>query len=178
MRNVLCMTLLLLCVFQSLAQKPDWFIKLQKLQKFPSTEKDIEEFFNSPKITYSTPLEEIKQSRTKSKVVEYEIPEGELHVYYSAGKCSAENTEGSDLEDGVIISYYFTLRNLVPTSLLKIKRGTFPKVYKADDTEHWYYSNPDKGVTYIVLGEKLQYIRYTIPNVEKFDCEAILKKQK
>jgi len=175
MNKLICITLLLFSVIQLSAQKPDWFNKLKQLRKTPSTETDVERLFNSPKVTYATSIEAIRNNKSKTKLIDYELPEGVLTIFYSAGKCSEENTEGWDFENGVILDYYFKLKDLVPLSKVKIKPDAFPRVFKANDTQHWFYSDPDKGVTYTSLGGKLQYIEYTMPKLNNYKCETVLK---
>jgi hypothetical protein len=40
-------------------------------------------------------------------LIVYELPEGELQVLYSGGKCVIGDKEGYDLGEGVIVSYRF-----------------------------------------------------------------------
>jgi hypothetical protein len=152
------------------AQNSNWFEKFRQLHKSTPTVSTLERIFGSPRIIYSTPLEEIQASKSKTKVIEYELTDGKLHVFYSGGKCSSENTEDWDLEEGVIISYYFSAKNLLPLKQLKINLKQFP-VTKANDTAHLFYRDEKKGITYTVLGDKLQYLEFRIPNLESLNCK-------
>jgi len=171
MKKIFLLLLISLNTLTVSAQKPEWFSNLQKLQKFPSTEKEVEGLFSSPKITYSTPSEKIISNETKGvRLVKYELPEGSLDVLYSSGKCTEKNQEGYNLEDGVIIYYYFELKNLVPVSMLKVNLKKLI-LTRPDDTKHMFYKDSKKGVTYTVLGGKLQYLKFSAPLVDSMRCE-------
>lgn len=144
------------------AQQPDWFIKLKKLQKSFPTEKDIEKVFGSLEIIYSTPLKEIKSRKSWTKIIKYKIPEGSFDVFLSAGRCSSENTDGFDLDDGVMLTYSFTLGNPVDVSLLKLNLNGF-KASREDDVEIWFFTNEKKGITYEISDKKLRRISYSLP---------------
>jgi len=173
MKKIFLLLLMSLNILTISAQKPEWISNLQKLQKFPSTEKDVERLFNSPKITYSTPSEEIISNETRGvRLVKYDLQEGHLQVLYSSGKCTEKNKGGYNLEDGVIISYFIELKNLVPVSMLKINLKKLT-LTRSDDTEHRFYRDSKKGVIYTVLGGKLQYVKFSQPLVDSLRCENI-----
>ncbi len=93
--KVLLFTLLFVILASTVnAQIPDWFVKLKRLQEFASNEKDIEILFNSPKVSYTTFQDKIRSGDTWMKLTRYELPEGELEVLFSAGKCSDQNIKG------------------------------------------------------------------------------------
>jgi hypothetical protein len=148
------------CVSLS-AQPPEWVAKMKKLQRLPATEKDVESAFSDLKIISESKSRIEAKRLTKS--VEYEIPEGVLSVFYSRGRCSEENTQGYDLEDGVIISFYFRLKPSIEISKtgLRIKNLAWTP---ASDTEHIYYHDLRRGLRYTVLKDKLQAISFSVPD--------------
>lgn len=149
---------------------------MEKLQKFPSTETDVHNLFKSIKVTYSTPIEEIKASNTKTKVIDYKIPEGELRFYYSAGRCSSENTGGYDLDDGVIINFKFWLDEPFALSPLKLNLKNY-SISRENDVEIWFFTKKEKGITYVVdTDEKLHAIYYSLPKKYVRDCENLIEK--
>lgn len=164
MKKLYLLTLILFSISSASAQKPDWFRKLQELEKFPSTEKDVERLF-SPKTIKIT-----KTPNEWGKVIEYEIPEGKLMIYYSTGKCSEENKVSFDLNDGVILDLNFWLNNPIDFSKLKLKLKGFIKG-REDDIEIYFYTNKEKGITYTVFQEKLKSIRFFYPQIYSHSCK-------
>lgn len=174
MKKILLLILILFNGLIVFGQKPAWFIKLEKLQNFYSTETDVNNLFKSIKVTYSTTIDEIKKSKAKTKVIEYEIPEGKLSVFYSAGKCSVENTKGFDLDDGVIIDFKFWLDDPLAVSSLKLNLKNY-SLSRQNDVEILFFTNKEKGITYIIDGnEKLRGIEYSLPKKYLQDCENLI----
>jgi hypothetical protein len=161
MKRIIFIVVLFFGCVPILAQKPSWVAKIKTLQKFPATEKDVNFMFNDPKI--------ISESRSKpetkrlTKSVEYAIPEGVLSVFYSQGRCSEGNTEGYDLDDGVIISFYLSLKPSIEISKTGLdirKLDWAPDVHSM----HRYYIDRRRQLRYTVLNDSLQAISFSGPD--------------
>lgn len=173
-KTIFTLLIIILNVLSIPAQKPDWFVKLQKLQKFPSSEKNVQKFFNMPEIIYSSAQEEIMTEKEWGKTIKYKLPEGIFSVFYSTGKCSKKKSEGYGLEDGIIISYSFQLNKKVPISLLNLHYKDF-EIYKADDTAHIIFDDLKRGVRYTSLDENLQRVNYSTPDKYLTRCKDLVK---
>jgi hypothetical protein len=171
MKKLLCVTLILLGVFQSAAQKPAWLTKLETLHKSPWTEKDFEKLF-SPKVT-----EILDSPKIWGKVVHYEVPEGKFLVYYSTGRCGPENKDGFNLDYGVIVNLDFSLNEPMRFSKLKLKLNDFIKS-RENDIEIWFYTNLEKGITYTVFDDKLTSITLRLPKKYRQSCENLISQPK
>jgi len=173
MKRVVCLMFILVSGLSVFAQKPDWFVKLQKLQKVYSTEKDVKRLFKSAKITFSTPPEQVWVGEILTRISEYELPEGKLSVFYSAGKCSEKNKYGFDLDDGVILNYKF--KSKISIEISKIKLNLKGYKYTIDkDGNYQTLENKKKGVLYMFYPNQT-LVNYSLPQNYLKPCENFTK---
>jgi hypothetical protein len=176
MKKIFCIAfIILISVLSVVGKNPEWFDKLKKLQKFPSTEKDVERLFNSPKIIYSSDTKKVDELLTK--IIKYELPEGVLDVYYSAGKCSETNTKGYDLGDGVILNYDFNLRPRIELSKMQLNLKDL-QTAREDDSGFIFFYDSKKGFRYSSLGNLFTSFEFSVPKKYYKTCEELSKNLK
>jgi len=134
------------------AQVPDWFVKLKKVEVLHSTRQDVEKNFNSSKIH----SERVLKFYT---VVQYDLIDGDLEVYYSNGRCSDNKDSIWDVNTGTVLKMFFNPFDSIKPSKLKIKLRDYQKEVSTDNP-NIMYSNNKLGVKYTVSFDKVSVIEF------------------
>jgi len=138
------------------AKEPDWHKKLKQIKALKSKRKTVEKIFNFPRVDESLINKGLE-------FVFYQTPEGKMVVRYSTGKCSAEKTEGYDLENGTVTNIIFPPDKFIKFSEFKVDRKKSFKLRLRDESP-WRYVNEDLGAKYTVVKEVVIYVEFTIPS--------------
>lgn len=122
----------------SLANEPNWFVKLKQIKVFKSTRQDVENVFK-----FST-SEESKKSNGFQTVF-YKLEKGSLSVGYSSGRCSETFSSGYNVGENVVTRITFDLKSPIKMSKFNFDLSQFDK-YKESDDIALTWSNDDLGI--------------------------------
>jgi hypothetical protein len=139
------------------------FDQISKIKAGQSTKHEVERIFGLPVV-----VKVLKFSSNEN--VYYKTKEGSLEVSYTLGNC-AEGADKYNLEKGTILSLFFHAREPLKISALKLDLKPF-KTYQESDTQNWYHSNAERGITYVSFKNKIFEVelRLTKSQLEQYSC--------
>lgn len=156
------------------AKEPEWFLKLQEIKIFQSSQQDVERIFNYPKVIYSS-SEQSEQGW--GNIIKYQTKSGELEVFYSTGRCSeSSNKDGWDINEGIIVSIEFEPKKPIKLSMFNLDLTTFV-ADKESDNPTYNYRSFELGIEFNTLGGKVTSFEYSLTSeMKSLGCEFVVKK--